>query len=784
MVGLDESRSKKRNPLNPGNEDNETDGMEGLELIRDLGSVVLAAAIVGWICQRIGLSVIVGYLAAGVLAGPHVPWLVLVEDYDRITTLSQIGLVFLMFSMGLQLSVGRLRSLGASVVVAVAISAVIVLLAARMMGAFAGLSALQGMFFAGVMMVSSSAIIGKSLVEARRSHERSGQTVLAITLLEDVVAAAMLALLTSYVVIGGGETGVGKTVGLLAAFVTLLLIGGLLVVPWLLRWFSVGPMRELQTLIVAGLLFTLAYFAQKAGYSIALGSFILGAVVAETKQRGQIDRAFGGLRDLFSAVFFVAIGMMIDVSLYGSLWWLVLVLSVVVVLLRSTASAIGAIVAGRPLEEAVEAGLSLTPIGEFSFVIAGIAVAAGLFDASFQALVVGAAIVTALTAPMLTRHAPALAGGIVRRTSRRFRRVLGGYRRWLDRTMDLHAGSVVWQLSKRRILQIGVGILFTTGWLVFVPMFEEPIAVWTSAPSESLVFHSAFWCAILLFAAVPLVAVWRNISAMSMLYAEVASAGFSNSPGVRVVAENAIKAMSAAVLILWFGSLLPFEPSQLWFVAGVGLVALLLLWFFWTSMVRWHSELEIRIGETLQQDSGGRPTQSKLIASAARGWDWTVEECVVPENAAVAGRTITELALRTKFSSTIVAIDRQGFAINNPRGSERLFPLDVVLVAGTPASIRHARGELEAEAVDEGAGVSDVIVERVEVPAGCARVGIPLAESRTGIITGAQIAGIRRAGVEIPSPDGSEHLQEGDVLLVIGNRAQLDKFHQWLEGPA
>lgn len=127
--------------------------MEGLELIRDLGLVVLAAAISGWLCQRVGLSVVVGYLVAGILAGPHVPWLPLVGDAERITTLSQIGLVFLMFSMGLQLSVRRLRSLGTSVAVAVLICALAVLLASRMLGAVLGMSTAQGMFFAAVLMV-------------------------------------------------------------------------------------------------------------------------------------------------------------------------------------------------------------------------------------------------------------------------------------------------------------------------------------------------------------------------------------------------------------------------------------------------------------------------------------------------------------------------------------------------------------------------------------------------------------------------------------------------------
>jgi CPA2 family monovalent cation:H+ antiporter-2 len=179
--------------------------MVGLEFVRDLGIVVLVAALAGWGCKRIGLSPVVGYLLAGLIVGPYTPPASLVTDTGRIQTLAQLGLVFLMFSIGMQLSLRRLKALGLSLLVATGLGAVAVVTLARGLAPVLGLDAVQGLFLAGMLVSSSSAIVSKSLLESGRLHSPSGQFAGAITVLEDVVAVVMLALLTSYEKLGGGE---------------------------------------------------------------------------------------------------------------------------------------------------------------------------------------------------------------------------------------------------------------------------------------------------------------------------------------------------------------------------------------------------------------------------------------------------------------------------------------------------------------------------------------------------------------------------------------------------
>ncbi len=271
----------------------------------------------GWLCQRIGLSVVVGFLAAGILVGPGMPYISLVSDVGRIETLAQVGLVFLMFSIGLRLSLRKLRRLGLPLLAAAFLGAIAMYYLSRLLAAALGWGATEGLFLAGVLMISSSAIIGKILHETGLNHERAGQLALGISVLEDVVAVVMLALLESVVQLGGSDarhaSEMGTTLLHLGAFVAMIGIAGLILVPWLLKRMSISMDEELQTLGLAALLFGLAILAQKAGYSLALGAFLLGIIVAETPHRHQVERTFEGMRDVFSAVFFVAIGMQIDV---------------------------------------------------------------------------------------------------------------------------------------------------------------------------------------------------------------------------------------------------------------------------------------------------------------------------------------------------------------------------------------------------------------------------------------------------------------------------------------
>ncbi len=754
--------------------------MIGLEFIRDLGIVVFVAALAGWGCKRIGLSQVVGYLLAGLIVGPYTPPASLVTDTGRIQTLAQLGLVFLMFSIGMQLSLRRLKSLGLALLVATAIGAALVFTLSRGLALGLGLDGMQGLFLAGMLVSSSSAIVSKSLLEAGRMHSPSGQFAGAITVLEDVVAVVVLALLNSFLTLGGaGQPGLGATLGGMGSFVALLGVGGLLLVPWVLRRMERAGSDELRTLLVAGLLCLVAFGAQAAGYSLALGAFVLGVVVADTPQRPALERAVGGLRDMFSAVFFVAIGMMIDLHTFGAIWWQILLVAAFALVARSLSCAFGLVAAGQPARLALEGGLSLTPIGEFAFISAQVGVAAGVLPPEYQPLSVGVALLTALVAPWLTGRAAPMAEALVRLQPRLVGRLLDEYRSWLERVEAKRAGSVLWLLGRKRVLQIVVGLAFASGLMLFAPPLERTLSAMTGLdlllPRLS---QLVFWLALGFVLLAVCVAVWRNISALAMMVAEATTRDLPNAALLRPVAETGLKVGAGALLFFWLTAVSPFHTRHWWVALVVLALAVVVLALLWRRLIHWHSEMEVRLHETLAGGGG-----AGLAAQTPAGWDLGIDEMTLPENSAAAGRSIGELLLRTRFGCTVVGIDRQGVGLTNPPPETVLYPQDRVLLFGSREQIAAARRDLDAVAATApGSALADLVINRVRVPAGSPQVGRALEESAPRRETGVQIAGILREGVRILNPVGAEQLCAGDELLVLGTPAQLREFRRWLAG--
>jgi len=759
--------------------------MEGVDFIKDLAVVMLVAGLVGWACHRAGLSLIVGFLAAGMVIGPFTPPFSLVTDIGRIETLAQVGLVFLMFSIGMKLSLRKLRRLGLPLLVGTVITALIVYNLSRLGSPLLGFNGKAAVFFGAMLIVSSSAIISKVLQETGLTHERAGQMAMGITVLEDVVAVISLALLNSLVLFGGmGDAAVGETLGLLSAFVALAGVVGLLAVPWLLRRLGESASEELQTLVVAGLMLGLALTAQKAGYSLAMGAFILGSIIAETPQRAQIDRVFEGARDMFSAVFFVSIGMQIDIRLLAQSWLLVLGASVLALVARPLGGTTAMLLTGVPLREAVRVGLMITPIGEFSFIIAQLGVSAGVVPAGFGAVAVGLSLVTAIAAPVLTRRSGELSEAIARRQPAWLKDWLAYYARLLERLQQMQKKSVLWQLSRKRVIQIGLEVLLVTGLFVFSEQMFDLVR-------DYLPVHSAFprgaelifWSVLVLVALAPLVAIWRNLSAMSLLIAQVSTHGHTKAAKLVPVVEAGLKVGAGLLLVLWLNAILPIGGATRWLPAVVLGAVLLGLFVLRSRLIYWHSMLEVELQERLTGDEP-KPTGATAPWMAPHAeWNLLLTECIVPEQADCRGRTLGELALRTRFGCTVAGVDRQGVMVGNPTGEMVLYPRDKVLLLGTSVQVAAAKEFLQkATGSSQASSFDEVRMEAIELAADSALHGRTLAELALGKAYGLQVAGINRAGRRILNPRGEEKLLAGDSVLVLGSPDQIAAFKAGLRG--
>ncbi|HET7536477.1 MAG TPA: cation:proton antiporter [Candidatus Didemnitutus sp.] len=756
--------------------------MHGFDFIQDLAIVMLVAGLVGWLCHRVGLSVVVGYLAAGMVIGPHTPPFSLVSSVQRIETLSQVGLVFLMFSIGMKLSIRKLRRLGGLLVVATVVGAIVMYNLARAVGAGLGWPQAHTTFLAAMLMVSSSAIISKVLHEIGGTHEKAGQMAMGVSVLEDLVAVVMLTILGSLTHVSGPvETSLGDTLGSLGAFIALAGVAGLLAVPWLLRKMSLTADQELMSIVMAGLLFMLAILAQRAGFSLALGAFLLGAIVAETPHRIQVDRSFEGLRDIFSAVFFVAIGMMIDLKEAAHLWWLVLLLGVVALAGRTIAIGTGMLVTGASTREAVSIGLCVTPLGEFTFIIAQMGIIAGVLPPHFQAVAVGISLMTTLVAPALMRRAPQIGEWVENRQPRWLENWLQHYRGWLERLTQRHQRSVIWQLSRKRVLQITVEVLVVTGLLVFSESIFDTVTEFL--PGQQLSPYApqvVFWVMLTLIVVVPLLAIWRNVAALAMIYAEMSTAGNANAARLKPVVETGIKAVAGLLLFIWLSAVVPVSGMGRWvpvLALALAIGAVLLLR---RKLVYWHSVLEVELQERLIQDEAKFTGTTAPWLAQHGEWHLALTECVLPDLAECRGRTLGELGLRAKFGCVVAGVERQGVMIGNPSPDLALYPHDKVLLLGDPKQTAAGKTFLGQVAVAAPASTFDEVrMELVELPAASRLNGSTLAELAPSRRCGVQVAGINRGGLRLLNPGGDERLLAGDDVLVLGSPDQIAAFRAW-----
>jgi CPA2 family monovalent cation:H+ antiporter-2 len=752
--------------------------MHGIDFIKDLAVVMLVAGLVGWACHRVGLSVVVGFLVAGVVIGPHTPPFQLVTSRESIETLAQVGLIFLMFSIGMGLSVRKLRRLGLSLVLATFTGATVMYILTRALGGAVGFSPVETAFLAAMLMVSSSAIINKVLTETGATHEKSGQLAMGVSVLEDIVAIVMLTVLSSLASIGGAKASVGMTLGLLGAFVVLAGIGAMLVVPWLLRRMSVSAGEELPTIVVAGLLFVLAWLADRAGFSLALGAFMLGAIVAETPHRTQVGRAFEGMRDVFSAVFFVSIGMLIDPRAVGENWLLILGIGAFVLVARPMAVTAGMLLVGGTTRESLRVGLSVTPLGEFSFIIAQMGVMAGVLPAKYQALAVGVSLITTLAGPVLTRRSEAISGWVAARQPQWLAGIEDYYRRWLEKLQQRERKSLLWQLSKKRFIQIGVEILLVTGLLVFseqaFELVRDYLPVDRSVPRGAEIL---FWSVLGLLALVPLVAIWRNVSALALLYAQVSTQGHPKAARLAPVAEAGLKGGAALLLLLWLSAIVPLSGVARWLPVLAVVILLGGFLILRRRLIYWHSVLEVELEQMLN------PAEQKFTGTTApwmaahAEWNLALADCVLPDLADARGRTLGELELRTKFGCTVAGVERSGVMVGNPTGGMILYPRDKVLLLGDPQQVAAGKEFLQrASGAPVNSTFDEVRMEAVELPPGCGLHGQTLAEVALSRVYGLQVAGIRRAGLRILNPRAEEKLFAGDEILVLGSPDQIATF--------
>lgn len=581
--------------------------MHEVELfIQDMAIIMLIAGIVTVVFNRLKQPVVLGYIVAGVIIGPHTPPYDLIQDEKTVHILSELGVIFLLFSLGLEFSLKKLAKVGATAFIAAAAEILLMIWIGYEIGLYFGWQRMDAIFLGAMLAVSSTTIIVKALNELGMKNEKFAQIIFGILIVEDILAIGMIALLSGVATSGSVNSGeVFTTVGKLVLFMTVSLVVGILAVPRLLNFISRFKSHEMLLVAVLGILFGFCLLVMKLQYSVALGAFLVGAVMAESRQLHRIERLVEPIRDMFSAIFFVAIGLLFDPNVLVKYWLPITVITLAVVFGKLISCGLGTFVAGQGGRTPMRVGMGLAQIGEFSFIIAALGQSLKVTSEFLYPIVVAVSAITALLTPYLIKAADPLSAKAVTLVPARVSGLLGMYSRWLESLQPTGDRAELTRIIRRILMQVMVNLalviaVFLAG-AFFVDGLSRQLSAWT--PDEDVQKAIIWGCALLL--SLPfLIATYRKLQALSMLLAEVGVkpefAGAYTS-GVRKIISEVLPIMSiVGIMLLIFvlsASILP--PLNL--LAFVLAVSAGLLWLLWSKLVKLHSRLQIALFETLDE---------------------------------------------------------------------------------------------------------------------------------------------------------------------------------------
>ncbi|AMW86795.1 cation:proton antiporter [Pseudomonas yamanorum] len=578
--------------------------MHAISFIQDLAVIMLVAGVVTILFHRLKQPVVLGYIVAGFIIGPHTPPFGLIHDEDTIKTLAELGVIFLMFCLGLEFSLRKLFRVGATAFIAAFLEIILMIWIGYEIGRWFDWNTMDSLFLGAILAISSTTIIVKALNDLKMKNQRFAQLIFGVLIVEDILGIGIIALLSSIAVSGSVSSGeVFSTVGKLSLFMIVALVIGILLVPRLLEYVAKFESNEMLLITVLGLCFGFCLLVVKLEYSMVLGAFLIGAIMAESRQLLKIERLIEPVRDMFSAIFFVAIGLMIDPQILLQYAWPIAVITVAVVLGKMLSCGLGAFIAGNDGRTSLRVGMGLSQIGEFSFIIAALGMTLQVTSDFLYPVAVAVSAITTLLTPYLIRGADPLSLKIAAVMPKRMSRVFGMYGEWLRSIQPQGEGAMLASMIRKIILQVGVNLalvvaIFFAG-SFFAARIGSYLEGWISDPSWQ---KALIWGGALLLSLPFLIAAYRKLKALSMLLAEMSvkpeMAGRHTQRVRRVIAE-VIPILSLLVIFLLLAalsaSILPTNKLLVLIAVVTAAVAAVL----WRWFIRVHTRMQVALLETL-----------------------------------------------------------------------------------------------------------------------------------------------------------------------------------------
>lgn len=679
--------------------------------------------------------------------GPYTPPVPLVSDLPNIKIWADLGVIFVMFSLGLDFSFHKLARVGGTASITALGEVTLMLLLGYGGGKLLGWGTLDCFFLGGVLAISSTTIIYKALGEQKLLSHQFAEQVFGILVVEDLAAVLLL--------VGLSVVTLTQTLWdislVFAALRLVLVVGGwflvgYFVIPTFLRRFGRTMDDETLTVATVGLCLMMVAAATQLGYSEALGAFVIGSILSETQEARRIEPLMRPLRDLFAAVFFVSVGMLVDPTLLVSKPGTILLIVLIVIIGKFCGVTAFSLLAGQTLRSSIRSGLSLTQIGEFSFIIAGLGNQLGVVNGSLYPIAVAVSCATAFTTPYFIRASEPFASWVEAHLPERYRVALNNYSNWMRSRSK--AGD---RSGQRAVFRFVLNGILVTGIFVSVSQWGMPLLS-SQISMDNWMFILPWVCAMALSAPF----VWGMFFAYQPRFDKVrrdptAFPSFLTHLGTVVL----VGTLSGTFFFSWASFALTL------------ISALLLFFLFYRRLEDSYRWFEARLLGNLKSHSENEAAVPQLAP-----WDLHLVEVSLHPNSPLAGETLSKAQIRQKFGLNIVAINRGETLLPAPSAGTPLFPMDRLLVIGTDAQIALFRSEAEHPKVDENEGLSsDYRLERLFIDDQSAFVGKSIRDSGIREELHGLIVGLENRTLRTTNPDPGRVLAVGDTLWIVTNLA-------------
>ena len=747
-------------------------------MIQDLALILIVAGIVTLIFKRLRQPLVLGYIVAGFLVSPHMPYVMSVVEKANIHTWADIGVMFLLFSLGLDFSFKKIYKMGAAPIIAAITIVVCMMMLGYSVGRMFSWSDINSIFLGGMLAMSSTTIIYKAFDDLGLRQQRFASLVMSVLILEDILAIVMMVMLSAIATGDNPDSGAMlMSVVRIGFFLTLWFVVGIFAIPLFLR--STRNLMTSETLLIVslGLCCFMAVVSTKAGFSSAFGAFVMGSILAETVEAEKIEKVTEPVKNLFGAIFFVSVGMLVDPAVLAAYAVPIIVIVLTIILGQAIFGTLGFFLSGQSLHTALRCGFSMAQIGEFAFIIASLGMSLNVIAEYLYPIVVAVSVITTFLTPymirgaepayrLIERHLPQslvlqLNSLTVRqhdgekreRRSQTSQRVL--WRRLL-RSMTLN--TVVYT-----ILLVAVTYISLTVVLLFMRTIlphwwangvTGVIAVTALAPFMRAIVmkknHSEEW---------------QQLWAMSAL---------NRLPLLStVVARGAI---CLAFLFYICNYLARFRNA---IVIIIGIIVIILI-----VLSRQIKQRSIRLERLFLKNLRSRDVAAQVRGAKSPSYasrlierDLTMAEVTVPPNSLWAGQTLAELQLGRKLGIHVSSILRDGRRLNIPYGAERIFPADRLQVIGSDEQIAEVCKALETAVIpDDGTLYEDreMILRQVVISGNSPVLGKALRESGIRERYGLLVVGIEQGQQNLTSVNPNHVFEYGDVVWMVGERQSFE----------